>query len=375
MSSLHYPDLYIKGFRGIKELSIPRLGRVTLITGKNNTGKSSVLEALRLHTQNAAPPVVVSILESREEYVRGTDEEDRYYDPESVFPVSTLFHGFPRLSENFEPIVISTSGKTYPMNLRMWVGWSRHDSDGNRHPIPGGKPFSGESEGLAYLAVEIGEGTEAGYSMQRLLQYARQRRRTQSRIYVEGLTPCVFVNPYSGKGTSDLGPLWDGIALTDGEKDVVEALHIIDPHISAVSMVGGEAPSRRRMAMVRADNAPRPLPLRSFGDGVNRLFAMALSLVNARDGILLIDEFENGLHYSVQLDAWRMIFKLAQRLDVQVFATTHSWDTIEAFQKAAAESPEEGMYLRLSRWRDGTLLLDFEEEELTRATRHKMEIR
>ena len=66
---------------------------------------------------------------------------------------------------------------------------------------------------------------------------------------------------------------------------------------------------------------------------------IVLSLVNARGGVLLIDEFENGLHYSVQLDAWRMIFNLAQSLNVQVFATTHSWDAVESFQTAAAEAP------------------------------------
>ena len=48
MSDLHFPNLTIKGFRGIRELTIPQLGRVNLITGKNNTGKSSVLEALRI---------------------------------------------------------------------------------------------------------------------------------------------------------------------------------------------------------------------------------------------------------------------------------------------------------------------------------------
>ena len=55
MSELHFPDLHIQGFRGIKDLKIPKLGRVTLITGKNNTGKTSILEALRLYTQNLVP--------------------------------------------------------------------------------------------------------------------------------------------------------------------------------------------------------------------------------------------------------------------------------------------------------------------------------
>ena len=58
VDGLHFPDLSIRGFRGFRDLTVPQLGRVTLITGKNNTGKSSILEALRLHTHNAAPHVV-----------------------------------------------------------------------------------------------------------------------------------------------------------------------------------------------------------------------------------------------------------------------------------------------------------------------------
>ena len=52
---------------------------------------------------------------------------------------------------------------------------------------------------------------------------------------------------------------------------------------------------------------------------MQRTFGIALALVNARNGLLLIDEFENGLHYLVQPDLWRLIFQVARRLNVQVF--------------------------------------------------------
>ncbi len=82
---------------------------------------------------------------------------------------------------------------------------------------------------------------------------------------------------------------------------------------------------------------------------MGRLLGVALALVNASDGVLLIDEIESGLHYTVQADMWRLIFRVAHRLNVQVFATTHSWDCIEAFQKAALEDvAEEGLILTVS---------------------------
>ena len=62
----HLPSLSIRGFRGITDLSIPRLARVTLITGMNNTGKTSILEAVRMFTEEATPEVIRELLEFRE---------------------------------------------------------------------------------------------------------------------------------------------------------------------------------------------------------------------------------------------------------------------------------------------------------------------
>lgn len=130
-----------------------------------------------------------------------------------------------------------------------------------------------------------------------------------------------------------------------------------------------------RSAIVRANHFPRPVPLRSFGDGLNRMFDIILSLVNVPGGLLLIDEFENRLHHSVQLDAWRMIFRLAQSLDIQVFATTHSKDAVEAFQEAAAETPELGVLVRLTRRGDAIIPTVVGEEDLGVAIRYDIEVR
>ena len=380
MSDLHYPDLHIQGFRGIEDLSIPQLGRVTLITGKNNTGKSSILEALRLHTHNASPHIVYDILAFREEYIRRAnrriDERERLSDPDGVFHVSALFHGFPLLSENFEPISISTNGKTSPMELTIRIGWfvEEVDEEGIVRLSELKNAHSMEPEDVVALVAE----TEAKKNIHRLEVLRRYTRRGQippSRLSDRPRMPCLLVSPYSAEGTGNLEQLWDDIALTDNEQDVVEALRIIYPGISAVSMVGGEPSSEGRIAIVRADRITRPVPLRSFGDGMNRLFALALSLVNARGGVLLIDEFENGLHHSVQLAVWQMIFKFAQSLDVQVFATTHSQDAVEAFQEAAAESPEAGVLLRLNRRRGDIISTVFVESELAIITRDKIEVR
>lgn len=377
IGGLHFPDLSIRGFRGIADLHIPQLGRVTLLTGKNNTGKSSILEALRLHTQNAEPNVVYSILESREEYTRGADRETRSSDPDALFHASAIFHGFPRLWEDFGPIIISTSGRVslLPTEITMRVAWfaEEEDSEGTPRLVAPEDATSGEPADIPVLVVETEERRRV-YRLETLSRYATTTRR---RLLDEVRIPCILVSPYAGQDTVALGDLWDEIALTDHERDVVDALRIVDSKISAVSIVGSDSSSRTRTrkAIVRSDNLPRPVGLRSFGDGMSRIFSIVLSLVNARGGLLLIDEFENGLHHSVQLDAWRMIFRLAQSLDIQVFATTHSKDAVEAFQEAAAETPEEGVLVRLTRRGDAIIPTVVGEEDLGVAIRYDIEVR
>ncbi len=168
-----------------------------------------------------------------------------------------------------------------------------------------------------------------------------------------------------------MNELWDNIALTDLEKDVLAALRIVAPGVENLSIV-----KRGSNAIVKIASIDEPLPLRSLGDGMQRTFGIALALVNARNGLLLIDEFENGLHYLVQADLWRLIFQVARRLNVQVFATTHSWDCIEGFQKAAQEdSQEDGMLMKLESKKGEIVVTLFDERRLGIATREQIEVR
>jgi energy-coupling factor transporter ATP-binding protein EcfA2 len=365
--------LDIQNFRALRQLKIDHIGRVNLLTGRNNTGKSSVLEALRILVSDADPAIITSILRYREEESGSTDESE-LIDSEGLFQLSSLFHGFPRFSAELDPIVIASAGGHRPMRLSIRTGSLSERQERTMIPAPRQQVLFPDAEDLSALVIEAG-ATRRVLPLDYLRRYALRLSILRSEMAGDTRLPCVYVSPYGGEQTATLGKLWDKIALSDLEKDVVDALRIIDPEISAVSMVGGEGPRQSRTAIVRTAGFPRPVPLRSFGDGLNRLFSIIVSLVNAKDGLLLIDEFENGMHYTVQEDAWRLIFKLAGHLDIQVVATTHSWDTVLAFQKVAGEDPEEGALIRLSRKGDEIVPTVFNEDELAVATRDQIEVR
>lgn len=151
-------------------------------------------------------------------------------------------------------------------------------------------------------------------------------------------------------------------------------MKIIEPHIAQMS--ANVYSADRIVPIVRLAGSSEPVTLRSMGDGMVRLFHLALALVNSKGGLLLVDEIENGLHYSVYEDLWNLVFRTARDLDVQVFATTHSWNCIEAFQKAAcADVASEGYLIRLGWKRDEVVATVYDESDLAIVTRDHIEVR
>ena len=200
-----------------------------------------------------------------------------------------------------------------------------------------------------------------------------EEREWPSAIGCESLDPGLPSN-------TDMVRLWDRIALTDTESLPIQALQLILGNaINRIAVVGDDGPrvgKTGRRIIVRLSDHPTPVPLKSLGDGAIRLFGVALALANSRNGFLLIDEAENGIHYSVQRDYWRMILQTAHKDNVQVVATTHSWDCIKGFARAATEFEDaEGVLVRLERDDDGMRAIEYSEKELRIAAEQGIEVR
>ena len=96
----------------------------------------------------------------------------------------------------------------------------------------------------------------------------------------------------------------------------------------------------------------------------------------ARAGFLLIDEAENGIHHTIQRDFWRMVLLTAQENNVQVFATTHSWDCVAGFAQAAvAAEGVEGALVRLDSDGEGIRAVEYSERQLRVAAEQGIEVR
>ncbi len=381
MSELHLDSLEIENFRCFEHLVIERLGRVNLIVGKNSVGKTALLEAVRVFANRGNPNIILDILGYRNEIdyavlltdsIRQNDKQPDLFGSDIDSAIKYLFSGrHYEFSDTF-----SIGSARYP-SKKLSLGISLYSEEQSEQgkrlvgPIP-----PEDYDKYEELAPRISIYINGSYRHSMPLFLENRRPIFSRRIEGDDSIVCHFI-PVNGLEMRAVATFWERVSLTSSEKDILANLTNVVADLSGINLVGfGErAPSRSPFIIAKIKDQD-PVPLRSLGDGLYRAFGICLALVNSRDGFLLIDEFETGLHHSVQTDIWRMIFQTAKRLNIQVFATTHSWDCIEAFQEAADEdNNEEAMLISLQQRKAGIKAISFGERELKIATRGHIEVR
>ena len=354
--TLHLPSLVIKNFRGIDELTIPRLGRVTLLAGKNGVGKTTVLDAVRIWAAGGNDAVIDEVLMNRGDFYT-ENRQDTGGSTNRYAPARDIGSGDDREKRTN---LIADSASLFT-NRQLWP------------------------------KVDILIGTTTGANTLRLEhRLADQNWITSERFAFGKKSGTEMVPPPRPVACNNMGPdgptdemielYWNGIALTSHEDRALEALNLTTGGtVERIALVDSTAkvgqPYRRRF-MAKVTGRDQPVPIRTLGDGAMRAFAVALSLAKSTNGFLLIDEAENGIHHSIQAKFWNMVLQTAERNNVQVIATTHSWDCVVGFAQAANELEDvEGLLVRIERPPVGLRAITYDESRLKNIAKHGIEVR
>lgn len=367
--------LRIDGYRCFDHFEMSGLGRVNLLVGTNNSGKTSALESLYLLAAAAHPSAIRNVTSWRGERIVDESEDGsaEFRRDSRGVDISHLFRG--HVVDKGSKFCVRAEGGLSSTKVECCVV----DNDG-LHDEKQSRLFS-ELETMALggflLQVTSEPPSErvplpitrsGGLEMESLRRVLRDMGKEDRKAE--------FVQSNSLTG-GEVVFLWDEVALTSEEEKVIEALQALEPTIERITSVHSRGSGWVTGGIVaRCKGTDRRIPLGSMGDGMRRMLSLALSLIRAEGGLLLVDEIDTGLHYSVMRDMWRMIFSTAERHDVQVFATTHSSDCIASLASVCEKGRSEASHVSIQRIEAGKpQSVAFSESEILMAAERHIEVR
>ncbi len=367
-----YKEITVKNYKCFKDTCVKPLGQLNLIGGMNDVGKTALLEVLWIHhgADNPELPFRVEAFRGVQAFTASEflAEIFRDFDTDLMVEISSRDDG------GHQRTVRISETET----LMSEIPFARDSQE---------RPEGGEIEPESEEAWLEGRGAESTSATRKTLQIHIQQNKDASRSYsyidkdgikakrptASGRPTGVFLTATNWPQPSAEEARRFSEAVKAGLKeDLIEILQKVDERVIDLEILTrGDEPYVHVHLGLR-----EPLPVSLLGQGVHRLFSMAVALCKARNGVLLIDELENGVHHSLLPRIWESLDSLAGQFNVQVFATTHSYECIDAAETVFShEGTLSFMYHRLDRKEDGISSSSYTVDMLSTALQTEMELR
>lgn len=315
-----FKNIEINNFRGINYLKIDDFSRVNVFLGQNSSGKSTVLECLLLMTGMSSPDLPQSLNKVRSRNAYSGVGDVRYM--------------FNNLLLNRPPEIATEMFGDVKRHLKMGLSYVFNESELTPQQQNGPLPIS-DTMALINTLEMLFDITEEG-SMQSYRSYLtfNQTGAITGRELAKGYVEKIMI----GLITADLtaGNLVNDLSELFKRKQknlVVERLANFDKNIYTIDILNNDV-------YIGFNGLSELLPLGMSGDGLRRFLNIIACSANPLTNIILIDEIDNGLHYSAYKKLWEAIFALAVSTNKQIFVTTHSKETLLKLNEMLEEHPE-----------------------------------
>ncbi|MBE9067564.1 AAA family ATPase [Leptolyngbya cf. ectocarpi LEGE 11479] len=356
-------SIQIENFRCFDTLKVDGLSRVNLIAGKNNVGKTAFLEAIGMWASGSNPAGLTYLSGMRSLVEKVTS------DIAQELLLAPLFKDFD------ESKTIHVEGSI------NYSGSHSLDIQSNR-AIPNRISLNQEK-------YEAGLGSITSNLSQILtLRYVSpEGEPTENQFWIEGnntfqgesaelATPplsVAFISASGRQSSKVRSEMFGRLELMSSDYALVKSLQLVEPRLKRITTIVVSG-----FPILYGDiGLPRLVPLSLMGEGLNRLVSILLTLATNREGLVLIDEIENGLHHSVLSKIWQVISDAAHRFNVQVIATTHSYECIQAASDIflTKDSDSDFRLHRLDRIKEKFRSVTYDDEALIGAMQGFLEVR
>ncbi len=362
----------IKNFRCFRDIKIEPFARVNLIMGSNNVGKTALLEAIYLHMAGNNLQIVANI-----NGFRGIPLTFPTPSDDMVGNCRSLFHS-DASNEPIQLIIQNDDKKRRSLEIYLtqqdMVMTTRQVSGIVRESIPTSENLSkpttslSTDKGLWEIKLVFKDFNNEAYESHIKIT-PTETATSQGKL---PLMPLTRLMGASNRLTNEYVQIYSSLALVGRIDEVIEPLKILEKRLKQLSvLLMGQTP------MLYGDiGLERLIPLPLMGQGMVRLTSIILAITQAEKGIVLIDEVENGLHHSTMKNVWKAINQAAKDHDLQIFATTHSWECICAAHEAFKEAdPNDLRVIRLDNIKEDVDAIVYDQEMIETAISSNLEVR
>ena len=291
-----FSRIHVESYRGISGLTLDAPGRVNLIVGVNNAGKTSLLEAIYLLAHQNDESALLDAI-----HWRGRMEGD----PPPFWLVEQLPH-IVRISGCFDETPDNRTSVEFKAGTEP-------ESD-----------VEDQTSFLSRLVIDSSYGARAQRSDVAFFGDRPRRTRFEGRNW---LCRSAFTSPFSANRPETLARCNKESIEAGTKPQLIDFIRErVDPGLRNIEMA-----DRFNRFLVPHDDFEKAPDLAVFGEGVRRVFEIGLLFADVRGGVLLVDEFENAIHTGLLREFTRLVHDLAVKLNVQVFLSTHSKEAIDAF--------------------------------------------
>jgi predicted ATP-dependent endonuclease of OLD family len=349
----------VRNFRCLRKLEIEPLARVNLIVGENNVGKTALLEALFVHFNPGNPEAPLRVNHSRG--VRG-DQADIWEELEWLFHGKQTTATIKLLSKNAKEEKNALRIRLVEPEERLLVPTETDDAEQTNADMLATVAQS------SVLKLEYTDHMGEVFPAQAYLTVGGISASLANMPQLDSVA-LVLKNP---RFSEEHANRYSDLVKARREEELLPPLQALDPRIQRLELL---FPANKPMLYVDI-GSDQLVPLTYMGEGLGYVLSWQLAIMTANNGTVLIDEFENGLHYAALVDAWKAVGIAARQSSVQVFATTHSWECVLAAHRAFAESDEDDFRLHRLERRDGEVVaLTYDQEQLDTAIEFNFEVR
>lgn len=302
--------LSINHFRGIKSLELEGFRTVNLFYGKNNSFKTSILEAVFMLIGVSNPGLVVRINNFRGLSHNKADD------------FRFIFHHL----DYSNPVTLSANLENDPQYRQLRIAPASATNGTSDKKIASQISRSNDTDTQANTTEAAVNQLQLDFSVAGKA-YTSIIRFEEDKLVLN--TPESYKEHLKGIFiTKDLPMLHtakrlESLIVRKEKQRLIKVFNSIDAQVSDV-MVGTDG-------MIYFDiGGDRYIPANLLGDGINRMMAILVSIADTQGGIVMVDELETGLHFSALPTFWKAIIEFCQKYEVQLFATSHSQDVLRS---------------------------------------------